>query len=70
MIPQQNVELTTAKIVEANQKRIVIEVSKDCYLNCIIPHDYFHDHFVGEVVPLLAILRITRHGQIIQPPKQ
>lgn len=69
MIPQQTVELTTAKIVEASQKRIVIEVNKDCYLNCIVPLGYHHDMKVGEIVPLLAILRIT-HGQALEPPKQ
>lgn len=70
MIPQQNVELTTVKVVEASEKRIVLEITKECYLNAIVPHGYYHDHKVGEVVPLLAILRITRNGQIIQPPKQ
>lgn len=69
MIPQQNVELTTVKIIEASTKRLVLEVNKDCYLNCIIPEGYHHDHKPGEIVPLLAILRITR-GQIIQPSVQ
>lgn len=66
MIPQQTVELTTALIVEATKKRIVIQVNKDCHLNVIIPPDCVHDMKVGEIVPLLAILRITRNGSIIK----
>lgn len=68
MISQQTVELTTATIVEANEKRIVVQISKGCYLNVQVA-GYQHDHKVGEVVPILAILRII-HGQIIKPPIQ
>lgn len=69
MINQQTVELTTAKVVEANEKRIILEVNKNCYLNVIIPSGHTHDMKAGEVVPLLAILRIT-NGQIIKPSVQ
>lgn len=62
MIAQQTVELITCKIIEVAHTRIVIEVNKNCYLNAIIPHGYRHDMKVGEIVPLLAILRVTRNG--------
>lgn len=66
-IKQQTAELTTALIVEANEKRIVLEINKWCHLNIQI-QGYEHDHKVGEVVPILTILRI-KHGQVIQPSK-
>lgn len=69
MIKQQTVELTTGTILEANEKRIVIAIRDDVLISQI-PSGYRHDHKAGEIVPILSILRITRDGQIIQPPKQ
>lgn len=65
-VTQKTCELTHATIVEANKKRIVLEINKWCHLNIQV-EGYEHDHKVGEVVPILTFLRI-KHGQIIQPP--
>lgn len=65
-LSQKTCELTHAVIVEATTKRIVLEINKWCHLNIQV-EGYEHDHKVGEVVPILAYLRI-KHGQIIQPP--
>lgn len=64
-IAQKTVELSTAIVVEANEKRIVLQINNVCHL-VVLTHGYLHDHKVGEVVPLLAILRITKDGSIIR----
>jgi len=54
---QVTVELTHAIIVEATEKRIVIEINKQCYLN-VLTTGFPHDHKVGERVPILSYLRM------------
>lgn len=71
MVKQVTVELTTAKIVEVSEKRLVIEINKGCYLN-VIWAGFPHDHKTGDVVPILAYLKMKENpnGQAQQPPKQ
>lgn len=69
LIPQQTCELSIGTIVEATEKRIVIQVNKVCHL-LVNVEGYVHDHKAGEQVPICSILRIAKHGQIIKPSVQ
>lgn len=71
MNKQVTAELTTAVIVEATEKRIVIEINKSCYLN-VITAGFPHDHKAGDIVPILTYLKRKENpnGQTSEPPKQ